>query len=53
MHSRHAAAGCLTIALASILCLAATPAKADLVLETETAQIGKKGQFNISNAFQI
>jgi len=38
--------------LASALCAAATQAHADLVLETETAQLGKQGEFNLSNALQ-
>ncbi len=38
--------------LASILSCIATQAHADLVLETETAQLGKKGEFNFSNALQ-
>src|SRR5436190_14424680 len=43
----------MTPILASIFYFAATPAKADLVLETETAQIGMKGHGNLSNALQV
>ncbi len=39
--------------MASMVLLAATPARADLVLETETAQIGKTGEGNFSNAIQV
>ncbi len=53
MISRSLALGAMIPVLASGFYLAATPARADLVLETETAQIGKKGQGNISNAFQV
>jgi predicted porin len=38
---------------ASVFLGFATPAKADLVLETETAQLGKKGHGNLSNALQF
>lgn len=53
MTLRIAAVGCLAPLVAALICGIATPARADLVLETETAQIGKKGEGNLSNALQI
>ena len=39
-----------TLSLAAILC---PPLRADTVLETETAELGKKGEITISNSIQL
>lgn len=53
MKSRSTVANTAGALLALMTLSLATQAHADLVLETETAQMGKKGEGNVSNAFQV
>ncbi len=50
---RVATLSCLALVLTAGAFSIASQAKADLVLETETGQMGRKGEGNFSNALQI
>ncbi|MEO6078172.1 MAG: transporter [Steroidobacteraceae bacterium] len=43
----------LQAALLALTCVAAAPSHADTAIETETAQIGRKGESNFSQAFEF